>query len=248
MRHPLIIILFLFNGILSHSQVQFPAGIPVKVDGLLDKVYQKHVKKDTNGIRETLAEFDKLLAPVKKEYPLFTGVIQLYQSYYAIDKDTSRYLKEAVSLLRGHKQVLADSFPSQFYQLIQLFKGVNRMKDWLMADSALRESVYKEHTVSGYRYAITNYANKKLGERQYFISKNLALYDQIFLEYQNPTDIYGRTTIVYNEWLALKGDYQQWVEMPYDKRNISTYDGYGQGETPLGGRQTGIRMAPRSKF
>ena len=73
MRHPILIILFLLIGILSHSQVQYPPGIPDIVDSLLDKVYQKHEENDTVGIRATLVEFDKLLAPVKKQYPLFTG-------------------------------------------------------------------------------------------------------------------------------------------------------------------------------
>ena len=133
--------------------------------------------------------------------------------------------KRPCHLLRGNKQVLADSFPSQFYQLIQLFQEVNRMTDWLRVDSVLRESV--NETNGGNRYAIATYADKKLKEKQYFISKNLAQYDQLFFEYQNPTDEFGRITIIYNEWLALKGDYEQWADMPFQKRNISTYSENG---------------------
>lgn len=223
MRHPILIISLLLIGIVSHSQVQFPSGTPQAVKSLLDKVYQKHVENDTVGIRATLVEFDELLAPVKKQYPLFTGVTKLYQSYYAIDKDTTRYLKEALSLLRGSKQVLVDSFPGIFYQLIQLFHEVNRMTEWMSVDSVLRESANETNSAGRNRYAIATYADKKLKEKQYFISKNLAQYDQLFFEYQNPTDEFGRITIIYNEWLALKGDYEQWADMPFQKRNISTY-------------------------
>ncbi|MBC7935827.1 MAG: hypothetical protein H7Y86_10800 [Rhizobacter sp.] len=53
------------------------------LDTLLTQVRKDWQQKNSAGIAQFLFKTDQLLAPVQKEYPLFTGIFHLHQAYYA---------------------------------------------------------------------------------------------------------------------------------------------------------------------
>lgn len=228
MFRALLLFLLMGHHLPAFSQQQFPLGRGAAIDTAFIGLYDVYLKKDSAQMERSMELIDRLLIPLEKDFPNYTAIVELYQAFYSFLPDRrDKYFEHANQRIRQTTKIAADSFSFFFYSLAQQFNEANRLNEWMRADSALRFAVAQSTNALALRYGIGNLASQHLREKAYYISTNLARYDQITLEYTQPKDITGRLCILYDEWIVLKGDYEQWAEMPYNKKHKGNYEDQG---------------------
>ncbi len=223
------IFIVVFSHCIKAQEEYMPGALLPAIDSLFVQAHEAWTKKDKAGIDDFLLKTDQLLAGQQNRYPLFTGLIQLHQVYYATEPAVQKqYLENALQLLKNADHTLPDVFASQLYWLISAFSDDKRMKEWARVDSVVRYAVLDSKDPRQFHYAITNYADKKLNQQEYALAKTLANYEKIFFENIPNKSVYDKTTLVFNKWLLLKADLQQWFDIPFANRNSSDYNYKGR--------------------
>ncbi|HEY1115804.1 MAG TPA: CHAT domain-containing protein [Chitinophagaceae bacterium] len=220
MRFLLLVVFFLaaLSGAVK-AQTQFPAAETPLVDALLDEAYAAHGKKDEAGVQRSLKQVDSLLAGLKGDFPLYRGVVHLFESFYTFDKsERGRYSVQGRALLSGGGPLLADSFSTALYNVMQLFYKGGRRSEWRGADSVFRIAVAGAGTPDALRYGVLNYAGKKLDQKQFAVSRTLALYDYYTLLSRNSSDPLDKLVLMFDDWLVLKGNLEQWKNLPLEEK------------------------------
>ncbi len=207
------------------AQDVFPDGATTTtIDSLLNQAYYYEGKKDAANTRTQVKLIDDKLGALAGEFPLYEGVISLFQSFYIFDtEERIVYRTKGLGLLKSQPKFPAASFAYAFNNLLRLHYSNNRMSEWLAADTLFRASMAENKTKEGYRYAIMNYAADKLKEKEYFVAKHLAMYDYNMLLYKNSRDPMDKLNLRYDDWMVLNADLEVLLEMPYEQRFPGEY-------------------------
>lgn len=223
-----LFIIFLFVVVASQAQSKFPAEAGT-IDSLLNKANYYKEQGDSVKTNEIVIAIDLKLTPIESNYPIYRGLIHLFQSYYVFGNvQSSSYQYKAIHLFRENKNTLADSFSNGFYNVMMLHYKSGKMGQWWVIDTLFRELVSGVKSNDGYRFGLLNYANKKLLQKQYEESKYLALYDYYCLMEHHSEDPMDKLSLMYLDWLITKGDLEQWMAMPYVKKYPEEYKQSGQ--------------------
>lgn len=228
LKHKFLVILLLLIGAVSQAQSKFPAESRT-IDSLLEKASSFMEKGDSIQTNEIINGIDLRLAPLDREYPIYKGLVYLFQSFYVFGNvQRSTYQNKAIHLFKENKNTLADSFANGLYNVMMLHYKAGRMEQWWTIDSVFRESVSGLKSNDAYRFGLLNFANKKLLQKQYEDSKYLALYDYYCLMEHHSKDPMDKLSLMYLDWLITKGDLEQWMAMPYVKKYPEEYKQSGQ--------------------
>ncbi len=196
------------------AQRQFPK-LNVKIDSLFNICQQKSTSDEQKFL--LLSQVDNAVDPYQEQYPLFRGMIYMYQAYHApASKTRISYHQKGVGLIRTNKKFLADSFASQCYQLLGYYISRKRIDEWLPVDSVLRSVVTDPN--SNFEAAILTYANKKMQQGFYRIADDLAWYDILFSESQFASTTDHRLARIFSTWISLNSRYKEWLKIPYYNR------------------------------
>lgn len=196
------------------AQRQFPK-LKVNIDSLFNICQKKNTSDEQKFL--LLAQVDNAVDSYQDQYPLFRGMIYMYQAYHAPASQTrTSYHQKGVELIRNNKQFLADSFASQCYQLLDYYISRKRISEWLPVDSVLRSVVSDAN--SNYDAAILTYANKKMQQGFYRIADDLAWYDILFSQSQFPSTTDHRLARIFSTWISLNSRYKEWLAIPYYNR------------------------------
>lgn len=224
MRWMIVCCAFLMGSFSAVAQNMFPDGTALVIDSLLDKAYTFQQNKDAINTNRMVKAVDTKLAALYNEYSSYQGLIRLFQSFYHADpQERNNYRTKGLALLKGSSTAIADSFAVAFYNLSQLFYNNNRMKEWMPADSIFRAAMVNNAKLVSPQYIIINYVEQKLKHKDYFIAKQLALYDYYVLLSRRSSDPLDKLCLMFDDWLILKADWQQLSELPYELRFRGEY-------------------------
>jgi CHAT domain-containing protein len=213
-RFSLVLLLLAFATTIS-AQTQFPS-LKLNIDSLFD-ICSSETVTDNEKAR-LLSQVDRSLEDVEASYPLFRGMIYLYEAYHSPGgMMRTAYHDKGIELISNHKRLLADSFAFQCYQLLGYYSWSNRMAEWLPADKLLRSVVSAQENDD--EWCILSYANKKMNEGHYTLAEHLASYDLLYSKKMYPATADYQLSRVYDEWIALNSRYKSWLAVPYYDRN-----------------------------
>jgi CHAT domain-containing protein len=213
-RISLVILLGFLANTLS-AQRQFP-NLKVNIDSLFDICAEKQTSKEEKLV--LLKKIDSSLAGMEGTYPLFRGVIFMYQSFHCPPGALrTQYQSRGIVLINVNKTYLADSFSYQCYQLLDYYSFNKRIQEWVPVDKILRSVVSAEKNDE--QWCILNYANNKLNQGYYKVAENLASYDLLYSKKMYPASADYMLSRVYDEWIALNSRYKEWLGVPYYNRN-----------------------------
>ncbi len=210
-----VVVIFLILPFISFSQSQYPRTFDAKVDSLLDVTYNSKSSAATR--LKALKSIDSFILTVKDQYPLYSGIVKMYQAYGADVKQKIQYQNEAITLIRSNAKFLADSFSFQSQQLLKNYVRGNRLQEWLPIDTILRTVTSPAAPLD--KYAILNYAIAKLNNGYYDIAQDLALYDLSFRNTLAEATTESHMMKLFDEWIAIKSRYEKWKATPYYKRD-----------------------------
>jgi CHAT domain-containing protein len=209
----LVTFLLIFSTSLF-AQRQFPP-LHFNFDSVINLCYNAETDEHRTAAVNMI---DKLVQPYERDYPLFRGLVYMYQAYWTkVTAERATFLSNGYQLIHNNKQFLADSFPFECRELLGNYAWSKRIKDWLPVDSILRSSITPNS--KGRDLSILNYADKKLKEGHYFIARNLALYDVQFYETVQPKTADFMLAKVFSEWTAINSKYVEWKAIPYYERD-----------------------------
>jgi CHAT domain-containing protein len=208
------VLLIAFISTQVYSQRQFPP-LTVNIDSIFDLCSSSKTNDDEKI--KLLSQVDVALSGYEKEYPLYRGMVYMYQAFYSPKTIRSSYRSNATNLISNNKQLLADSFYRQCNQLLEYFSSTNRIEEWLPVDKILRSVVSVQPNDND--WCIFTYANKKLNEGHYYVSRSLAEYDLLFSKKMYPSTTDYNIVRVYDQWISLNSQYKDWLAVPYYDRN-----------------------------
>lgn len=209
---------------LSVAQRQLPPSIPAAVDSLLDRAFFFKDKEDTINTNKTVEYINSYVDQTENTYPVYTGLIRLFQSYYTFDFNKRiGYKKIGLQLIGSSGTILADSFIYGLYNVMMMHYNSGRMEEWQDVDSVFRESVAKTKITEGSSYVLLNYSNKLLINKQYELSKKLSTYDYYLLMSRNSELPMDKLSLIYVDWLILKADLDKWLTLTYYQKYEDEY-------------------------
>lgn len=206
------------------AQNMFPDDTALSIDSLLEKAYTFQQKKDSVNTNRMVKAVDTKLGALQQDYSSYRGLISLFQSFYHFNPaERNNYRRKGLTLLKGSSAAIADSFAAAFYNLSQLFYTNKRMEEWMPADSLFRMAIVNNEKLVSPQYIIINYVEQKLTNKEYFIAKQLALYDYYVLLSRRSKDPLDKLCLMFDDWLVLKADWQQLSELTYTQRFRGEY-------------------------
>jgi CHAT domain-containing protein len=211
------VLLVLLPGLFTNlvfAQRQFPP-LKVNIDSLFDICSNKNTSDGQKLL--LLSKIDASLEDIQ-DYPLFRGMIYMYESYHSpAGEPRKKYQTLGIDLISNNKKYFADSFSYQCYQLLDYYSWNKRIEEWLPVDKILRSVVSAQKNDE--EWSILTYANNKLNQGYYKIAENLASYDLLFSKKMYPSSSDYMLSRAYDEWIALNSRYKEWLAVPYYNRN-----------------------------
>lgn len=205
------------------AQDVFPEAAPF-IDSLLNQAYYYRDIKDSINTRTQVKLIDEKLEPLVNMYPAYTGIIRLFQAFYIFDKQEQQlYHTKGIALLKAQSKLPVEEFATAFNNLLQLHYKNNRMPEWLVADTIFRASMATGKTKEHFHYAITNYVDKQMKEKNYQLAKLLATYEYYILSHHQSNDPMDKLSLHYADWMIVNADLEVWLALPYEKRFPGEY-------------------------
>lgn len=210
-----IFALLIFISTNISAQRQFPV-LPINIDSLLD------LAADTKTEREKkihyIRKIDTALAGYETNYPLYRGILYMYQALDMPDTaQRNAYRSNGITLITNNNKYLADSFSYQLMQLLEFYTDEGRKKEWLVIDTILRRSVASNSSEA--KTALLNFLYNKLSTGSYDIARNLSNYEILFSPQPKDTTIEEQYANFAPHWVKLKARFELWKATPYYKRN-----------------------------
>src|SRR6218665_3441878 len=112
------IIVFLFtcfyvSGNIYAQSGMVPQDIASQTDDALNRIFYAAEKKDSNAVNNIIKEMERLTLPYADSYPVFTGLIQMHLSFYALQpKQRNDYMSRGLNYLKDADSTLAEEFSS----------------------------------------------------------------------------------------------------------------------------------------
>jgi CHAT domain-containing protein len=210
-----ILILLFFLSFTASAQRQFPV-VPVNIDSLLDLAADPKAPKERSI--HLIRKIDTILAGYEIDYPLYRGMLYMYQALDMPDTlERKIYRNNAISLIGNNTKHLADSFSYQLMQLLEFYTDAGRRNEWLPIDSILRNAVAANP--SEIKTSLLAYLYNKLASKSWHIARNLSNYEIIFSPQPKDTTIEEEYANLAPQWVKLKARYELWKATPYYKRN-----------------------------
>lgn len=237
------LIVFLFQCVYSYSNTidksvskeylqnnDSLTSIKNKIDSIFVKLHYYQQDKNYDVINQSIIEIGKIIQPIEKTEPLFCGVMQLHQAYYAGNTKLSKsYINKALSNFKNDDTLLADGYSKQLFWLIEGFYLENRKEEWKPVDVKLRNILNKDKISANEKFSIANYANIALSNKEYDLANNLAKYDEIYFKNQPQEDVNNKIYSIYAQWLQIKQALEQWLKVPYSTRNLTQFQ-FNEGQ------------------
>lgn len=218
------------------AQDVFPAEAAPIIDSLLNQAYYYQGIKDSINTRTQVKLIDEKIETLVNRYPAYTGVIRMFQAFYIFDKQEQQlYHTKGIALLKAQSKLPIEEFASAFNNLLQLHYKNNRMPEWLVADTIFRASIATGTTKEHHHYAIANYVDKQMKEKNYQLAKILATYDYYLLSHHQSKDPMDKLSLHYADWIIVNADLEIWLELPYEKRFPGEYTKQLSWNIPLSG-------------
>ncbi len=210
-----IFALLIFISTNISAQRQFPV-LPINIDSLLD------LAADTKTAREKkihyIRKIDTALAGYETNYPLYRGILYMYQALDMPDTaQRNAYRSNGITLITNNNKYLADSFSYQLMQLLEFYTDEGRKREWLVIDTILRRSVAANSSET--KTALLNFLYNKLSTGSYDIARNLSNYEILFSPQPKDTTIEEQYANFAPHWVKLKARFELWKATPYYKRN-----------------------------
>ena len=213
-----ILLMYLFICSYAGAQKQYP-DIAINIDSLLNITAKNKTPNDKIKASNAMQQIDTALLPYRTAFPLYTGIVKLYQAVYQpAGSIRDGYLEDARKLISGNYTWMADSFSHQCLQLIDFFSSRKRLSQWLPFDSLLRLSATINTPSKNNLTVIANHAFEKYKRGNYHIAADLSEYN---MTYNDVMEIEYRETspqFAYDLWMILKPRYDEWKNTDYYKR------------------------------
>lgn len=207
-----------------------PKAIINKIDSIYIKLFYYHQEKKQDEVNSSIKSLTELIEPFEKNDPVFCGIIQLHQAYYAGNSLSSQpYIDKAIINLKDSGNVLANLYAQQFFWLIEGFYLENRQAEWQPIDKLYRNSINTPKISENERFSIAAYANLALSKKEYNLVNHLAKYDELYFKNQPVEDINNKSYVVFSQWLQLKQRLEKWIQIPYSDRNQFQF-GFNEGQ------------------
>lgn len=217
----LLILLFcLLNCFNVRSQPQYPRSLSVNIDSLLAIAAKTKTLTDTINATKAMQQIDAALLQYRDQFPLYTGIIKLYQAVYHPSVNArNTYLDDANRLVSANYRWMADSFPYQSTQLINRFARRKRLNEWLPFDSLLRLSAAIKTVSKNSASVIADHAYEVYKKEGYYIAADLSAYNMAYKDVMGIDDPGSSPQHAYDLWMTLKPQYDQWKNTDYYKRD-----------------------------
>lgn len=201
-----------------------------KIDSIFVKLHYYQQDKNYDAINQSILAIGELIQPIEAKEPLFCGMMQLHQAYYAGNSKSSKpFIDKALTNFKNDETILADGYSKQLFWLIEGFYLENRQIEWEPVDVKLRNILNKDKISANEKFSIANYANGALLKKEYDLVNNLAKYDEIYFKNQPQEDVNNKIYSIYAQWLQIKQAVEQWLQVPYSTRNLTQFQ-FNEGQ------------------